>query len=165
MRTLLLLRHAKSSHADEGISDHDRPLTRRGRRDAARIGRLLDEIDLIPEAIIASTSQRTLETAELVVEACDAGARIESDERLYLASRRVIVRVLQGARAQARCVMIVGHNPGLEELVTSLTGQSEHLSTATLTQIDLSIDSWADLRDGTRGRLKQMWRARDLDGD
>ncbi|MCC6907717.1 MAG: histidine phosphatase family protein [Phycisphaerales bacterium] len=163
MRTLLLLRHAKSSHADEGVADHDRPLTRRGRRDAQRLGRLLDELDLMPQVIIASTAQRTLETAELLVEASGTATRIDPDERLYLASSGAILRILQQAPIQARCLMAVGHNPGLEELLTGLTGRAEQMRTATLAQIEFPIDSWTDVKDGTRGRLKQMWRARDLD--
>ncbi len=165
MRTLLLLRHAKASRADEGVPDHDRPLSERGRRSAERVGHLLADLNLRPDTIISSTSQRTQETAELVAEVGGLLQAVEYDERLYLASDKSIIRILSRVPARAQCVMIVGHNPGLEDLFRSLTGHREELPTAALAGIDLNIESWSELTPSSRGSLKGVWRPRDLVAD
>jgi phosphohistidine phosphatase len=163
MRTLLLLRHAKSTHADDSISDHDRPLSERGRRVAPRMGQLLLDENLMPDTIISSTSLRTQDTADLVAEECEFPHLVQYDERLYLASSRTITRVLSKAPARARTVMIVGHNPGLEEVVRRLTGRNEDLPTTALAHIELPIESWNELDGEVRGTLRKIWRPRDLD--
>jgi len=165
MRTLLLLRHAKSAHADDALPDHDRPLSERGRRSAERMGHLLTDLGLVPDTILSSTSQRTQETAELVAEAGDVLRAVEYDERLYLATDESIIRILSRVPARAQCVMIVGHNPGLESLVRSFTGRREELPTAALAGIELNIESWSELAPSTKGTLKGVWRPRDLDHD
>ena len=165
MRTLLLLRHAKAAHADEGVPDHDRPLTERGRRSAERMGHLLADLNLLPDTIISSTSQRAQETAELVAEVGGVLQVVEHDERLYLASDQSILRILSRVPARAQCVMVVGHNPGLESLVRAFTGRREELPTAAIAGIELNIESWSKLTPSTRGTLKGVWRPRDLAAD
>ncbi len=163
MRTLLVLRHAKSSHADETLADHDRPLTERGRRDAPRMGAHLLECDLVPEVILCSSAQRTTETAELAAEACRYRGAIRSDERLYLASCDAMLRLLARENERVTRVLLVGHNPGLEDLVERLTGRRATLSTAALAQVELPIDSWPELAGVRQAVLKGLWRPSDLD--
>lgn len=165
MLTLLVLRHAKSSHADDSLPDHDRPLTERGRRAAPRMGQLLAEAALVPDAILSSTSQRTHETAELFADACAFPGRIQFDERLYLASADLICRVVSRHGGKAKRLMVVGHNPGLEELILRLTGQREAMPTAALAQIDLPIESWREIASPVRGTLVHLWRPRDLEAE
>ncbi len=165
MRTLLLLRHAKSGHSDDSIPDHDRPLSERGRRAAPRMGQLLIDADLVPDTIISSSSQRTQETAELVAEAGDVLQAVEYDERLYLASAKTIIRVLSRLPSRAQRVMVVAHNPGLEDAVRTLTGRSEDLPTAALAHIELPIESWNELEGKVKGTLQKIWRPRDLESD
>lgn len=159
MKTLLALRHAKSSWKDPGLDDHERPLNKRGRRDAPRIGALVREHRLTPDLIISSDAVRARLTAEAVAEKAGYDGEILLDPHLYLASAASIVRMLRKVRdAKAETVMIVGHNPGLEELVARLTGEGDNMPTAALAQIAVPIDHWRDLRLSTRGTLVAVWR-------
>ena len=158
MKTLLVLRHAKSSRNDPALDDHERPLNKRGRRDAPRMGELLREHGLIPDVVISSDAVRARLTAEAVAGAAGYAGAIVLDPRLYLAGPADILSLLQRVRGKAETVMIVGHNPGLEELVEQLTGERQDLPTATLAQIGLPIDQWRDLKLSTRGRLVDLWR-------
>ena len=162
MKTLLVLRHAKSSWSDPALDDHDRPLNKRGRRDGPRMGALVREYGLIPDVVISSDAARAQLTAEAVVEAARYAGEIRLDPHLYMASPADILSVLQTVQEKAETVMIVGHNPGLEELVAQLTGEQEDLPTAALAQIVLPIDQWRDLTRSTRGTLMGHWRPKDL---
>ena len=163
MKTLLILRHAKSSWSDPALDDHERPLNTRGRRDAPRMGDLVRERGLIPDVIISSDAVRARLTAEAAAEAARYPGEILVDPRLYGASPRDILAVLRTIReAKAGTVMIVGHNPGLEELVVQLTGEQQDLPTAALAHIELPIDRWRDLRVSTRGTLSCVWRPKEV---
>jgi phosphohistidine phosphatase len=162
MKTLLVLRHAKSSWNDAARTDHERPLNARGRRDGPRMGELVLEEGLVPDVLISSDAVRARLTAEAVAGAAGYTGEILLDERLYLAGAADIVLVLQTVDANAEAVMIVGHNPGLEELVAQLTGEPQDLPTAALAQIVLPIDRWRDLTLSTRGVLVAHWRPEEL---
>jgi phosphohistidine phosphatase len=163
LKTLLLLRHAKSSWADPGLDDHQRTLNQRGRRDAPRMGDLVREIRLSPDVIISSDAVRARLTAEAVAEAARYAGKILFDPRLYLASPDSIVAVLQTVPdTKAETVMIVGHNPGLEGIIAGLTGEHPDMPTAALAQIVLPIDRWRDLKASTGGTLVALWRPKDL---
>jgi phosphohistidine phosphatase len=162
MKTLLVLRHAKSSWDDPALDDHERPLNKRGRRDAPRMGELVREHGLTPDVVLSSDAVRARLTAEAVAEAARYAGDIVLDPRLYLASPTDILSLLPTVRENAEIVMIVGHNPGLEQLVEQLTGQRHDLPTATLAQIGLPIDQWRNLKRSTRGTLVGLWRPEDL---
>ena len=163
MKTLLVLRHAKSSWNDASLDDHERPLNKRGRRDGQRMGELVLAHRLTPDVIMSSDAVRARLTAEAVAEAVHYAGEILLDRRLYIASSPGILAVLRTAReANAGTVMIVGHNPGLEELVAQLTGAQQDLPTAALAQIGLPIDRWRDLKVSTRGTLLGLWRPKEL---
>jgi phosphohistidine phosphatase len=162
MKTLLVLRHAKSSWNDPALDDHERPLTTRGRRDALRMGELVQKHGLIPDVVLSSDAVRARLTAEAVAEAVRYAGEILLDPRLYMASPADILSLLSTAGENAETVMIVGHNPGLEKLVEQLTGEREDLPTATLAQIGLPIDHWRALRLSTRGTLVGLWRPEEL---
>lgn len=124
-RELLLLRHAKASRGAETTVDFDRPLTRRGRRDAPRIARWMRTHDLVPDCVVASPARRARETAELVIEELGIAADdTRFDERAYDSDAPALLHVLAGCPPGARRVLLVGHNPGLEELVRHLGGAS-----------------------------------------
>ncbi len=163
MKTLLILRHAKSSWKQPGLADHDRPLNRRGNRDAPRVGRLLRRQALTPDLIVSSTAERARVTAAQVAEGAGYGGPVELDRQLYLADPEAIVDVVRGLGGEASRVLVVGHNPGLQELVARLTGKDEVLPTAALAQIELPIAGWAELRTSSRGRLAALWRPKELD--
>jgi phosphohistidine phosphatase len=162
MRTLLVLRHAKSSWNDSALGDHERPLNERGRRDGPRMGQLIRENGLIPDVVISSDASRAQLTAHAVAEAARYTGDILLDPRLYLASPADILLLLATVRENAETIMIVGHNPGLEQLVEHLTGEREDLPTAALAQIELPIDRWSDLELSTRGTLLGLWRPEEL---
>ena len=162
MKTLLVLRHAKSSWNDPALDDHERPLNRRGRRDAPRMGELVREYGLMPDVVISSDAVRARLTAEAMAEALHYAGEILLDQHLYMASPDDIFSLLRRVRQNAETVMIVGHNPGLEELVEQLTGARQDLPTAALAQIVLPIDRWRDLTLSTRGTLMGHWRPKEL---
>jgi phosphohistidine phosphatase len=163
MKTLLLLRHAKSSWDDASLSDHERPLNKRGRKDAPRIGELLAGEGLLPDCIFGSTAQRVRETVELVVQHSGYRGKIEFLPELYLASREIYVKVLRDSPEECASAMIVGHNPGLEELLACLSGTHEHLPTAALAQLALPLAVWGELRLGLRAEIVNLWRPKELD--
>lgn len=157
MKTLLVLRHAKSSWKEPGMPDHDRPLNKRGKREAPQMGRLLRKEELLPDLIISSTARRARNTAEAVIEESGYAGELVLERELYAAPPEAYLEVLSRLEADHQMVMVVGHNPGMEELVTELTGEDVTLATAALVQIDLPIDHWSDLSDTTQGKLVKLW--------
>lgn len=162
MLELLLLRHAKSSWDDPGLEDHERPLNKRGERDAPRMGRLLRAEGCLPQAIVSSTAVRARTTAERVAEACGYAGRIVLTDRLYLAEPGECLALLRELPSGVGRVMLVGHNPCCEELVELLTGRSERMPTAALARIALGIDDWGAAGLEVRGGLLALWRPKEL---
>ena len=165
MKTLLILRHAKSSWGDEELSDHDRPLNKRGKRDAPRMGKLLRDTALAPDLIISSTAKRARKTAAKVAKSCRYEGVIELAGELYLAVPSAYLEVLRNVADHYERVMVVGHNPGLEDLLTLLTGERTPLPTAALAHIAVDIPSWHELSEDSRGNLLDLWRPKELDDD
>lgn len=163
MKTLLILRHAKSSWKRPDLDDHDRPLGARGRRDAPRMGALLRRRGLTPDLVVSSTAVRAQTTAEQVAEKSGYGGQVVLDRRLYLAAPEALVDVVGRLGGTVARVLVVGHNPGLQELVARLAGAAEALPTAALAQVALPIGAWRELRASTRGRLVELWRPKELD--
>jgi phosphohistidine phosphatase len=161
VKTLLVLRHAKSSWADSSIDDHERPLNARGRRDAPRVGELLRDRQLVPDVWITSDAERAQATAEAAARAAAYPGELTIEPALYLASPADIYRVLRDVAGRKQTVMIVGHNPGVSDLVAQLTGEREELPTAALAQIALPIDDWSEMSASTRGTLVFLWRPKD----
>jgi phosphohistidine phosphatase len=162
MKTLLILRHAKSSWSDPTLSDHQRPLNKRGKRDAPRMGELLRDEQLTPDLIVASTAKRARKTAVKVADTCGYKGEIELTDSFYLARPGSYIQFLQQVPDENDSVMVVGHNPGLESLLDLLTGQSERLPTAALAQIQFDITSWREMADTPTGHLVSLWLPREL---
>ena len=160
MKTLLILRHAKSEWDEPEVADHDRTLSGRGKRDAPRAGEWLRAETLVPDLIISSTAKRARKTAKLVAEASGYEGEIRLEADLYLADAGTYLEVLQSVPETCQSVMVVGHNPGLEELVEALTGEAEPMPTAGLAQVSLPIERWEELGDETEGKLVQVRRPR-----
>ena len=167
MKTLLLLRHAKSSWGDPLLPDHDRPLTKRGRKAAPRMGRWLQENDLRPDSVLCSTATRSRETLQLVLSELSKAVPIPVSMRaeLYHGNVAVLLSVLREVAEPAEKVLVVGHNPDLETLVTHLTGQTERLSTGAVARVELDLSDWSELTDATRGTLVSVTRPRELTPD
>ena len=158
MKTLLLLRHAKSSWKHADLADHDRPLKRRGRQAAKRMGQLLRELDLVPQHILTSTATRASDTARLAASGMRYNDQIESIAALYHAEPRTFVAIVSHVTERIHRLLLVGHNPGLEDWLARMIGRHENLSTAALARIELPIESWFDLTPDTHATLHGLWR-------
>ncbi|HZG51033.1 MAG TPA: histidine phosphatase family protein [Pyrinomonadaceae bacterium] len=153
MKTLLLLRHAKPTRISPTERDFDRPLVEEGRADALLIGQLLRRRQLRPEAVICSPATRALQTADRVLEAARLRTRLLFDDRIYEATAEQLIEVVSAAGGEAEMLLLVGHNPGLQELLGRLTGEHAPMLPATLARIDLDIAAWGALPEATAGRL------------
>lgn len=169
MKTLYLLRHAKSSWADEGLDDFDRPLAKRGRAAAEAIGRHMTAEALAPAQILCSASRRTRETLERVQRQFAATVPVRYEKQLYLADTAALVRRLKRLNDTLGSVMLVGHNPGIEGLAFLLLDKAslkqarlgEKFSTGALAVIDIDAEHWSALAPGC-GRLHSFVRGKDL---
>jgi phosphohistidine phosphatase len=156
MKTLLLMRHAKSSWKNAKLTDHERPLAKRGHRDAAFMGEALKEKELLPQKVLASTAVRVSETLAEFVKSSGCSAAIEYLGALYLAEPETYLTALRGLPDDVERVMVVGHNPGLEGLLQQLTGRIEPIETATVAYISLPIATWAELAIDNEGELVEL---------
>jgi phosphohistidine phosphatase len=174
VKRLLLLRHAKAEPADAGIEDHERDLTARGRDDAAKLGRYIEKCGYAPDLVLASTARRTVETVGQATDALASPQRIDYLEALYLAEPDVILSVIRLAPDKMGCVMVAGHNPGLERLATALAREpvmrkerdrfdliEEKFPTAALAVLDFDVGRWRDVAPA-QGKLVDFVRPRDL---
>jgi phosphohistidine phosphatase len=161
MKTLLLLRHAKSSRDDRSLRDFDRPLNDRGQDDARLVGRYLRKQKPVVDAVISSPAKRALKTTELFLTAANISLEPALDERIYEAGVQRLLTVVSEIDPSNTTVLIVGHNPGFEELAESLTGQYIRMPTATLAAIDLTLDQWRDVRPRS-GKLRALITPREL---
>ena len=145
MRHLMILRHAKSSWADEGIRDHARPLNKRGRHAADAMGRFMADRDLLPDLVLSSDSARTRETVALWSKAADWNGPTDFRSELYLASTAELMDAARSSPETANRIMLVAHNPGIEELVSRAAGRPIDMPTATLAVFELQEPSWSGL--------------------
>jgi len=162
VKTLLLLRHAKSSWKYSDLSDHDRPLNNRGRRDAQLMGELLREEGIVPDLIISSSAKRALDTAEAVADSSGYGSEIISTRLLYHADVDDYIEVLKSIENNPDIIMFISHNPGLEEILSTLTGEFEWLPTAALAKIELPVFHWNEIEYDTEGEMVDLWLPREL---
>jgi phosphohistidine phosphatase len=163
MRTLLLLRHAKSSWKDSDLDDHDRPLNKRGKKDAPRMGRLLREEDLMPDLIVSSSAKRCRKTADHVIQASGYRGETRITGELYEAEGGKLREFLAAIPDRVHRLLMVAHNPGMEELLEPLVGVYTPLTTAALAHIELPIESWREIADIPRGKLVRLWQPRELE--
>jgi phosphohistidine phosphatase len=164
LKTLLLLRHAKSSWNEQDLPDHDRPLNKRGQKDAPRMAKLLKDEDLIPDLIISSTAVRAKKTAGLVAKACKYKRKVVLKHSLYGAEPAAYLHILEGLSDKQMAVLIVGHSPSVEETVEMLTGSLDVIMpTCALAHITLPIQNWAELKEQkVKGKLLKVWRPKEL---
>ena len=164
MKKLLLLRHAKSSWDDASLADFDRPLNGRGRRAAPLMGDFMREKQLRPDLVISSPAARARETVALVLEAARLETELRYDERIYEATVGRLLEVISEIGDDKQEVMLVGHNPGFENLLERLTGESLRVPTAALARVALDADGWTDA--GARGgRLEWLVKPKELAKD
>jgi len=142
MKTLLVVRHAKSSWKDESLDDHDRPLNNRGERDAPRVGEAVARLRLVPALICTSTALRARTTAERAAAAMGYDKPLALDRSLYHATPNQLLAFVRSLSDAHSRVMLVGHNPGLEDFVAGMTGMHVPLPTAAFVVLALELSSW-----------------------
>lgn len=170
MKTLTLLRHAKSTWDDPVKRDFDRPLNGRGRRAAARIGQWFADEGVGFDHVRASPAVRVRQTIEGIEDGLRRPLGPMFDARIYLASAMTLLDVVQGFEASAATGLLIGHNPGLEDLLLYLTPTADPLRgeaevkypTATVAMLDFDVAMWRDIAEGG-GQLRHFIRPRDLD--
>ena len=172
MKLLGLFRHAKSDWHDARARDFDRGLNARGRKGAALMGRHIFEHGEPWQRIVASPAVRVTETIELASAAVERTIPVQWDRRIYLASSVNLIDVLRETDNQIDSVMMVGHNPGIEDVIFDLvpddgtcplrTVVETKFPTAAFAVLECDIESWNDLLDGC-AKLVHLMRPRDLD--
>lgn len=162
MKTILLMRHGKSSWKDTQLSDHERPLNKRGQHDAPLMGMILCDRELIPQRILCSTALRARQTAEAIVETSEIHVDITYLDRLYMAEVEEYIETLRELPDNIERIMVIGHNPGLETLLQLLSNQIESLPTAVIAHIAVPIHHWTELNSETNGELVDIWRPKEI---
>ena len=161
MKSLFLLRHAKSDWGEPRRADHDRPLNPRGQRAARLLGDHLAHLGFRPDLVLCSSARRTRETLEGLRPGLAGTPRVEIDRALYLAEAMGLLELLAGLDDAVNEVLVIGHNPGIAELAVGLAGDGDAATlaelrrkypTAALTQLRLAGETWADVGLGC-GRL------------
>ncbi|HWX40770.1 MAG TPA: histidine phosphatase family protein [Blastocatellia bacterium] len=161
MKTLLLLRHAKSSWDDSSLRDFDRPLADRGERDAPRVGKALAKRGPLPDSIISSPAVRARQTIEAVIKSAGISTSPQFDDSIYGATPSELMKLIRSLPDSSDCALLVGHNPTFEEVVSRLTGAHERMSTAALACIEFHVDHWLDVEDG-KGKLAWLLSPKEL---
>ena len=145
MKQLLLMRHAKSDWSTSATSDFNRPLNTRGQRDIQHMAALLKACALVPQCVLASPAVRAEQSATSIGAALNITPVFNPD--LYLAPLEILIQVLENQSATLESIMLIGHNPGMAELLQQLGGCSSHLPTAGLALINFATDQWANISD------------------
>ena len=126
------------------------------------MGKLIRREDIVPELIISSSAKRAMTTAELAALEMSFDGEIRYSDKLYLAEPEAYIALARQVDDQINILMMVGHNPGIQELVEALTGQDERMSTAALAFIRTPISRWKDLAAGNRYELSGFWRPKEV---
>jgi phosphohistidine phosphatase len=170
MCRLLLLRHAKAERSKPGEKDHDRVLTPRGHNDAGKLGAYMARHNFTPDLVVVSTAARTRETWTLAAAAFADQPVVKYDGRIYEASPAAILTAIKETEPQVGTLLVIGHNPGLQELAAQLVATGgidarqnlmENFPTAALAVIDFAVDDWSRLH-AQGGRLEHFVTPRTL---
>ena len=171
MKTLTLLRHAKSTWDDPVARDFERPLNRRGRKAARRVGAEMRAQGLAFDSVVASPATRVVETLDEVAQGYGERLDVKYEPRVYLAAPQALLELVRATDDAIERLLLVGHNPGMENLAMLLSRErgdalreevEVKYPTGTLAEISLPVDCWRDVRSGS-GRIERFIRPRDLD--
>jgi phosphohistidine phosphatase len=144
MKTLFLIRHAKSSWDDAALADKDRPLNDRGKRDAPKVGERLAKAGAKPDLILSSPAKRALTTAQIIAGKLDYKRKnIVVDDRLYAVEADVLLDVIHRLDDKVECVMLFGHNPELTELAHHLSSKITRMPTCAVAEFTFDVKSWS----------------------
>ena len=162
MKTLLLMRHAKSSWKDVSLGDHDRPLNSRGRSAAPRMGEHLLSEGLIPDIILCSTAKRAKQTAKYLLTECPIDGGIIYLSSLYHGGTEEFIEALEELDDKIETAMIIGHNPGVEYSVEDFCGLDEVMPTAAIAYIQFEDADWKRIGAADSGKLIALWRPKEI---
>ncbi|MGB7873358.1 MAG: histidine phosphatase family protein [Anaerolineales bacterium] len=162
MKSLLLMRHAKSSWGNSSLNDHDRPLNKRGEHACRLMGSFLNEQGLIPDKVICSTAVRARKTVEGLLETLSLENEVDFSQELYHADVDALLEQLQPLPDEIEVAMLVGHNPGMDEFLEVICDEQEHMPTAAIAEIEFDISLWHDLTDQTSAKLKNLWKPKEI---
>lgn len=149
MKFVLLMRHAKSSWKDSRLKDFDRPLNERGNKDAPRMAKFLEETGSLPEHLLASPARRVVQTTKPIIDLIKNMSSPLWDEQLYYGSTETYLNVLLNAASEFKQIMLIGHNPMMEDLVGRLNHKNSgpmKMSTAAIACFEFDIENWKDLK-------------------
>jgi phosphohistidine phosphatase len=146
MKTLILVRHAKSSWGDAALPDSDRPLNDRGKRKARKMGKRLAKRDVTPDKVLSSPAKRALTTAQIIARKLDyKPKKLVVDDRLYAVGADDLLKVIHELGGKLKCVMLFGHNPELTELAHRLSSEITHLPTCAVAELGFNVKSWSEI--------------------
>lgn len=161
-RRLIVMRHAQAERAEADQSDHERPLSARGHREAAEIAERLVELGWTPTVVVGSDASRTRQTWEAMESSFDPAPKTIWTDDLYLAGVDAAMDTLVGLDDEITDVLLLGHNPGWQAVIAYLSGQRERLTTANAALLHTSADSWVHTAGSQRFQLVQVLRPRSL---
>jgi phosphohistidine phosphatase len=161
MKTLILMRHAKSSIGEKHQDDWDRPLNKRGRKNAVAMAKLLKEKEAVPQAILASAALRVRQTAELMVEELAFHGDVHYLASLFHGEMDTYLAEVQAIPDGVECLMVIGHNPMLEAFLQVLSGKVESLPTASIAYLKVPINHWRELTLEPHAELEHFWKPKD----
>lgn len=161
-KLLYLYRHAKSSWDDTSLPEFDRPLGKRGLKVAPLMGKFMKKQGVDPDLIICSPARRAMQTLELTMSKAGIDCDIELREEVYEASGNNLKKCISAIDDRFKVVLLVGHNPGMGDLIEMLTAEVEQFPTAALARIKLHINSWAEVKEGC-GTLEALFRPKQLE--
>lgn len=155
MKTLFLIRHAKSSWDDPSLDDYDRPLNDRGKKDAPKMGKRLKKQKIHPDLMVSSTAKRARKTAQAIADALDYPEKhIQWRDELYHAGPETILRVMQGVDDKVGQLFLFGHNPGLTDFANRMGASSiDNIVTTGIYALQLDIASWQDAQLNGKAKL------------
>ena len=147
MKTLLLVRHAKSSWSDPNLSDKARPLNKRGKRDVITMGQRLFNRQVKPNLIVASSAVRSTITAHAIAKEIEYDQEcIILDDKLYACQPEYLLEIVQTFDNGLDYVMLVGHNPELNDFLFMFTSEIEHMPTCAMAELKFDVNDWAKIR-------------------
>lgn len=149
--SLLVLRHAKAVRDGHSGDDRERPLTERGRRDAPTMGKVLRKLGFFPDIILCSPAVRTRQTVAPLVDKLGEKPPVQFEESIYEATAETLVELIAN-QTDVNCILVIGHNPGLEDLIALLSGGRTRLPTCGLAKLEFDISKWSEIHDAA-GRI------------
>ncbi len=164
MKTIYLLRHAKSSWKDESLSDIERPLNGRGSKAAEMMGAFLKREEVIVDLVLSSSAVRARQTTDRLLEAANIRTDVRFDERIYEAEVPRLLEIVKQIENTKKSILLVGHNPGFEEFLEWLTGALETMPTGALAKVSLKNSAWESIQEKA-GTLEWIVRPKQLQKD